>query len=260
MKQIIIYIILFLCATSLVIVIKMNEEPKDKKAMTISQYYCAMNPYEGIDVPLYLTDQKHLLTLIDAYENIYLMNEDASKKLSVTLDTISIDGEEVYLSETYTKYMLELKLPNIMDDFTIETCYIDILLHNNDHYQFEIGKFSYLKVTDDVKYLFWTSLEAIKDVDVSITRMAQIKISYDTLDMAIENISLGHDLHISYLVDANQIVIDIMYEHLLLYGCPIAIYYMDGKTQMIGYFNYIRSTQMLSTSGVLNHIYDVSNA
>lgn len=258
MKQIIIYICLVICAITAVIVIRLNEKPIAEKVITVSQYYSVMDAFQGMDVPIYITNDEHLLTHEDAYQSLYLMNEDESKKLEVTLECISIDGEEVYLSETYTRYVLELDLPVLNDDFYMENCYIDITLLNGLSYQFELGYFSYLDVEDNADYMFWTGLESIKAVGVDIARIKEIAISFDTLTEDIDHISIGSDVDTDFTISNGLVTLSIADEDLLLYGCPIRITYMDHTTQLISYFNYLKENAILHSSGLLNHVYDVS--
>ncbi len=260
MKQVIIYIALFVLAAVGVIIIEMNHEPVPQKAMTVGQYYSIMDVFQGMDIPLYLTDDHHLLTAADAYERLYLANEDETKKLNVTLSNISIAGVETYLGETYTKYMLEIELPYLTSDYDIDDCYLLITLLNGNEYQFNIGMFSYINITDQVDDLFWTSLEAIKEEQVTMARIKMINVSFETLNHAVETVSIGLNQPLTYVITNGMLTIDIAYDDLLLYGCPIAIYYVNGDTQVIDYFNYLTSTTILNTSGPLNHTYDISSA
>ncbi len=260
MKQVITYMCLVILAISAVIVIRLNQKPRADKAITISQYYSVMDPFQGIDVPLYLTNDEHLLTNMDAYQSIYLINEDSSKKLALTLSNISIDGEENYLNDIYTTYMLEFELPVLNDDYWIANTFLEITLLNGINYLFEIGSFSYMDIKDDVDYMFWTSLEAIKEIDVSIARIKEIAISFDTLSQTIKSVSIGLNQELDYTISNQLLTITIDHDDQLLYACPIAITYIDDQTQIIDYFSYLRENAILYSSGVLNHVYNVNIA
>ncbi len=258
MKQIIIYIILAIVAIGLVIVIQLNHEPEPDKAITVSQYYSVMDPFQGVDIPLYLSNDNHVLTQVDSYQTIYLVNDDASKKLSMMLENISIDGEETYLNDTYTRYMLELDLPVLNEDFFMSECSIDITLTNGLTFLFDIGTFSYLHVENSVNDMFWTSLEALKAPDVDIARIKEIAVCYDTLENEIDHVSIGINQTVDYRIENGVLTIVIEDDDLLLYGCPIAIYYTTNETQIIDYFSYLREHTILQSSGLLNHVYNVN--
>lgn len=258
MKQVLIYVSLVILAIAAVVIIKLNEKPMADKAITISQYYSVMDPFQGIDIPIYLTNDNHLLTNVDSYQFLYLVNDDDSKKIAVTLSNISVDGAELYLSENYTRYMLEIELPVLTDDFFMSICYLDITLVNGYNYSFEIGSFSYIDVTDTVDYMFWTTLEALKDENVHIARIKEIAVSFDTLTHTIEHVTIGLNQDVSFEVIDGLLTIDIMYQDYLLYGCPMMITYDDQRRQVIAYFNYLKENAILQSSGVLNHVYDVS--
>ena len=260
MKQIIIYVVLFILALVGVVIIRLNEKPVQDKAITIEQYYSVADVFQGLDVALYLSNDDHLLSDIEAYQMVYLKNEDESKKFQVSLTAISIDGEETYLNEVFTRYMLEFSLPVLNDDYWIDDCYLDISLKNDLHYVFDIGSFSYLSVEDDVDHMFWTSLEAKKALDVDISRIGLIAVRFDALEQSIERVSIGLNQEVTYELSDGLLTVNIAYQHQLLHGCPILIHYQDKSTQVIQYVNYLKENAVLTYAGLLNHVYDVNQS
>lgn len=259
MKKYVSYVIITVLCIAAIIMIYFNQETMSNKAITISQYYSVMEEFSHIDVPIYVINDDHLLTKKDAYASLYLKNSDASKKIQVTLKQITLDGMDTYLHDEYSKFMLEIDLPALYEDFYIEDCYLDITFINGTHLEFEIGMFSYLHIEDDVDDLFWTSLEAVKNVDCNIARMGKIKMTYEPMNKTIRDVSIGFNQPISFTVKDEELMMTIAYDDYVLLGCPIAIYFDDHTVQIIDYVSYIRENNMLKTSGLLIHIYDISD-
>lgn len=258
MKQIIIYALIIIGAVVGVLLINMNQEPTIDQAITISEYYSVVDPFQQIDVPIYLTNDEHILTYEEAYQSIFLKDSEETKKINVSLKQITTDGEEMYLGSVFHRYILELNLPVIDADYFIDDCYIEIHLNNQLSFTFSIGYFSFMHVEDNASYLFWTRLEALKDTNVHISRIYQIKVNFETMDKTISSIHIGLNQPVVYDITENDMLISIMYDDLLLYGCPIVIYYDDQTSQIIDYYRYVKENNMLQTSGVLNHVYDIS--
>ncbi len=259
MKQVLIYIGIFILAVAGVVIISYNKEPVADKAITISTYYSVMDPFQGMDVPIYMTNEKHVMSEPEAYQSIYLMNADESKKLNVSLKQITMDGESVYLGDTYTKMMFELDLPSLNEDYYIEDCFLDMTLQNGNRYVFEIGTFSYMYIEDSIENMHWTSLEANRQEDVLITRIYTIRVEFDELSQGIDQIKVGLNQVSRFEQADNFIDIHIEYEAQLLYGCPIVIHYINHQKQVIGYINYLRDTRTLQSAGPLNHVYELNN-
>jgi hypothetical protein len=259
MKQVLSYISIVLLAIILIWIIKENEVNMPAKVYTVDTYYSYMiKDDETIDLNFYLNDE-HPLGNIDSYMDITITNEDESKKLSVSLSDLKMLEQESYLGETYNKYMLICDMPSLNQHFYIEDAYLDITLTNQDHYNFYIGSLSlyYLETSSD-DLCSWTSLSAVKDSPIKISRMHQITVEYDDMLEHINNIELGIDYNIDYELTDDAIILTIDYEPQLFYACPIIISFKNGDKQVINHFTYIKDFQVLKESGLMLYGYVLS--
>jgi len=258
MKKILVYVSICVFALLAVFFIKYNQKVIPPKLYTVYTYYSYTLDDETIDIFFYL-NKEHPLIDEQSYDHISIENSDQSKKVALTLNDIKYVYDEVYLGETYQKYVWIFEMPHMSQHFIIDDALLNITLLNGNNYQFNIGTISLYKFDESENdALNWRSLEASKKENGLISRMHQIYISYDDLSKTIENIELGVNDLVDYQIDHNQITITIDDEHQLFYATPIIINYLDGTSQKIDYFIYINDYYILKESGYLLYGYAIS--
>ncbi len=256
MKKIIFYFSLIVVVLALVIIIINNEEKSPSKLLSVLQYHSHLaEEKQEIEIILYTNDLGHPIVDVASYASVYLINKDESKKLQLYLNKIVKAHQEQYLNETYNQFILYLELPYLDQDYKIDEAYLQIELINGDQYLIEIGGFSLMRSSTAVKHLDWNGLNGVKQEGMHLSRLYQIFIDYVSLNETIEQIAIGVDYSVSFVVKQQRIVIEIAYENILLFNVPIRITYANGEHQTISNFRYIIDYQILKESGMLIRTY-----
>lgn len=259
MKHIFIYLTIIVLSMLCVVIIKTNSEKLPAKIYTVNTYYSyVIDHNDTIDLFFYINDD-HVLEDEDAYDIIYLENDDQSKSLSLDVQALKYVDDESYLGETYHKYVLMLDMPTLNVGFKIDEMYASIYLINGQHYRFYMGSLSlYKPVQEEMSYLDWQGLSAIKKEGSKLSRIHEIYITYLHLDKTITYVEIGEEKQVSHTIEDDKITLTLADENQLLYATPIIIHYLDDTIQIIDYFLYINDFQILKESGYLLNGYELS--
>ncbi|AUD63004.1 hypothetical protein BK010_05150 [Tenericutes bacterium MO-XQ] len=256
MKQAVIYIFMSICIVFMVILINKNEKTLSPKVLTVDTYYSYLDVEgEFLYIDFYLSTQLHPLTDIKSYGSTVIHDEDDEKSLHLTLDNVIFRHQETYLNDTYYKYTYAFEMPVLGHDFDILECYLETELTNGVTYDFYIGSLSLKTVVDDSEHLSWTSLSGIKKPESYLSRLHEITIDYEKLDISILSVSVGSLYDVSFEVKDHQIILSIPYQAQLFNACPITITFTDYEVEVFNYFIYINDYEVLKQSGQLIYHY-----
>lgn len=259
MKHIFIYISIMILAIICVALIKLNREVVPAKVYTVDTYYSyVIDRDDTIDFFFYL-NKTHVLKDIEAYDFVQIEDEKKSKSLSLDVHALKYINDEVYLGETYQKYVLMLDMPILNASFEIDDMYASIYLTNGEYYRFHMGSISlYHANKEEMEHLDWESLSAVKKEGYTLSRIYEIYVAFISLNQMVSHIEIGINQNVGYNIDDHKLTIHINDDQQLLYATPIIIYFVDDTIQIIDYFVYINDYQILKESGHLLNGYELS--
>ncbi|MBN2300700.1 MAG: hypothetical protein JXC31_05885 [Acholeplasmataceae bacterium] len=256
MKHILLFFGFTTTLVAMTLIIINQEEKPLSQVLSVQKYYSYLyDETSTIEIPLYTNDANHPLTDLMSYSEVSLCNNDETKKLELTIESIDIGYDSSYLNQNYTELMLHLEMPELGEDFWIDDLWITITLINDDHYKIKLGSLSLMINETSTENLEWVALEGHKNESVFIPRLATIMIDYDNLSYAIEEIMIGKDYTVNFLIEQDRLILSIPYEEQLMNEVPIIIYYENGLIQNILNFKYMMTYDTLSESGLIIESY-----
>ncbi len=256
MKHVFIYVFMAVLVVFMVILINKNHDEVDPVLLSIDTYYSYVDQDGEVGyIDFYINTNHHPLIDTNSYANFKLHNIDDSKSIDLEIKDIIYHHQEMYLNETYLKYSYVFDMPLLGYDFDIKSCYMNVVLINEDVYDIYIGAISFKTIDNIENNIDWTALSGTKAEGQYLSRLNQIQVEYDILDQEIESISLGNLYDVSFTIEDQILAIDIAYESQLFYACPIYITYIDHRNDLINYFVYIKDFETLKQSGQLIYHY-----
>jgi len=233
-----------------------NQEKIIPKVLTIDTTYTYLSgENQKMEVSLYINHKHHPINDQQAYQFIYLSDQEKTKRIEVELINIKKGHFETYLHETYQQITLYFKLPYISANLDMMDAYLNITLINQANYQFFLGDFFYSNIYSDGEFLDWTGLHGLKEENQFISRLKTIIIPFTHLEKEIENISLGTTDFTTFKIEEKTLHLTIEKRSQLLFNVPLIITYHDQSIQTISNFRYFIDYQTLKESGPMVNIY-----
>lgn len=256
MKHIFIYVFMVSLVVFMVILINKNRKEIEPILLSIDSYYSYIDQEGELGyIDFYLNTNIHPILDIKSYDNLKLHNQDRSKSIELDIKDVLFLHQETYLNDTYLKYSFSFDVPLLGYDFDIESCYMEIILVNEEIYDIYIGSISFKTIDQIENSIDWTGLSATKENGQYLSRINEINVEYDTLSNEIRKITVGNLYDVSFSLKDNVLTIHIPYIEQLFYACPIYITYVDDQKDLINYFVYIKDFETLKQSGQLIYHY-----
>lgn len=258
MKRLSFYIITVLLAIVLGYFLH-NMRPKMiPKVITVdTEYSFLMGDGEVGTLMFYVNDRNHALTKLSSYERIVIYDDSDHHMMELSLVTLSLGHEEIYLSERYFRVLMTFKLPFSNHDFRFNHAYISIDLIDEVHYDFRLGKVFFLKTSHDDVLFDYHMLEGRKKDNDYMSRLHHIYVGLTDIKGDISSIYVNPSREVTFIIEDQMLIITIPYDHYLLYETPIRIQFVDGTIHHVPNFRYMIDYMILKESGPLLNIYDV---
>lgn len=254
MKKAFPYIIIILSLFALFVLIFTNEEKKSTKIITIDTLHSYLyNNEQLIEIPIYTTNDK-IIKELDAYEQTYLYNNN-NKKLIIDLVDITFSHHEKFIDESYSKYILKFRMPNLTENFSIENAYLKIIFINNDEYSFKIGNI-YLNYIDNNAFNGWQSIDSKRNNDsLNSVQMDVIEIEFEEIPNNIKKIQIEPNNTLKYAFNNNKLSITVPNYNMLINNVPLWIELASGEYITFNNHYYIIDYDTLEKAGKLLNLY-----
>ena len=258
MKKVMIYILILVVGGLLSFLIYLDQTKVEPRILTIDTAYVVMDDRPSLKIPIYMMGKNHPLIYIDGIENVSLNHVTKDEKMNVELINIDYHGTESYLNQTYEIYIYDLSLPSFDQTIMMDDVKLSINLKNGTSFALSIGKVSISPSKPLEGHLDWSLLSGIK-VDQSIfERVGCVEIGFYTLKHEIKGFFNGFTFSESFQIKDDTLYLYFDDEPYIYQSFPIEIMFIDGTSQMIPYFMYMKSYQLLKMSGPLIHTYDLN--
>lgn len=253
MKKYIPYFLLVVSLVGAFILIFNNNKVSSTKVITVDTLHSYLYSNDQmIQIPLYVSGNKHTIDNINSYDHTYLTNDEGSK-IFIDLEEITYSHEEKYLNETYLKYILKFKMPNLTEEFKMTSASLNINWINNELSSFKIGNiyFSYLENTSNV---LWTKIDSKSDIDSNLPQMNTIEVELEQNISNIEAVNIASDYSLEYVLDNDKLVITVPNINLNISYIPLWIKY-NNQIMTINNNHFIIEFNLLEKAGKLVNIY-----
>lgn len=210
---------------------------------------------------LFLKDEKqnkihfNIYTNNDNFELLYCKNISSSflkdNDFSTKLELINIDFKynESYLKEKFFCYKFEFKIDNLSMDKNIQEAKLELFLHNNKKYVFNIGTVDILYIDDDYKQI--TSFVELKNTKTEETKISRVKNIILELDNEYEEITEifygSKNSKTTFEKINNRYTISIPEKKMILNSFPLLFITKTNKKYYFSNFNYFESFNNLET-------------
>ena len=258
MRTVLYYLLTVLLAITLGYFL-MNMRPKSiPKVITVdTEYSFLMGDDERGSFVIYINEKHHDLTKISHYDRLYIYDNHDESKIELSLLTVALGHEEMYLSERFYRIIITFKLPFSNHDFSFKDAYIGIDLNSQAHYDFRLGKVYFMKPSNDSVRCDYETLEGRKKIDALLSRLHYIYLTSFESDHTLLSIYLNPDREVMFTYEQGLLVMTIPDDLYLLYNTPIRLHFIDGSIYHIPNFNYMMDYIILKESGPLINSYDV---
>lgn len=253
MKKHLPYLYLFLVLTAMFILINKDKYTETTKVITINTLHSYLyNNEQLIQIPIYVAGSNHTIYDLETYEQTYI-NNDQDIKIFLDLEEITFSHNEVYLNDTYTKYIIKFKMPNLTEDLTIKNASLNIIWINNEQSSFKIGDL-YLKYLNDKTNNSIISLDSKSNIDSKSPQMDIIEVKLEHLINNDANIYISKDHLLDYHIEQEVLYITVPNLNLCANYLPLWIKY-DDQILSINNYHYIIDYNLLEKAGKLINIY-----
>ncbi len=258
MKKALFYGLIVIFFSVIGYLIYLDQKEVSPKVLTIETAYVIMDDEPTLEIPLYMDDNEHPLMIRDAVIHVSLVSLENDSQIQVELVDITYQGSEVYLNQTFHRYVYELNLPSFDQTVILKDALMEIDLINGSSYTFTIGKVSISPSKPIDHYLNWSKLSGTK-VDQSIyERIGCVEIGIFELNKDIVSFFDGFTYSEVFQIKDDMLYLYLNDEPFIYQSFPIEIIFSDGSSQLIPYFNYMNSYDLLKMSGPLIHVYDLN--
>lgn len=193
-----------------------------KKFITINShntYLIDENQY--IELYVYVNDGNFPIDDPNSFLSSKVLNNDSTKLLTLELVDVTFSHTEKYRNEIFYKYFLKFKMPDILNDFSIEDAILEITFIDNKVISLNIGEF-HLIYYENTKDLDWSKLESKKNKinDVEINSI-YIELNQDLKD--IEYLKINTSENLRYEFHNNILIIYLNKKNIVQTYFPIII-------------------------------------
>jgi hypothetical protein len=256
MKRALFYLAVILMSVLLGLLLNNMEPKKVVKLLTVDTEYAYLMEKDAIGtIFFYLNQPQHKITSKEAISRVILHDQKKASLVELNLYMIEKGHEEIYLNESFTKYLLHFVLPRLSEDWVFEDAYVTIELSDQREYSIRLGRFTFFAKSSEEPYLDWTSLEGQKAKNDLRSRLKTIVITYAGSIKDIESIEIGSNVHLTYETLEKTLTIHIPNDSYVLSYVPVIILYTDGSKDTISHFLFFNDYVMLKESGPMINVY-----
>jgi len=257
MKTLFLVSLLAVTMVVMVLIIDRNETNIDK-LITVDTFYSFLaNREMSGTFHFYVSDLDNPVTDLDSYLHVYITNANGSKRLEIDLEDITVRHQEEHLHERYWKIDLSFAIPNLSDDFVIDSCSIVLTLIDQSSISLDLGSVHFLVAESEDRTLDWQSLYGVKEENAFLSRIDSIHLELNE-DIALIEAQYGVDCYAMIDQSDRMIVLNIEKDAQLLYNIPVILRYIKDSVEhvtIIENFTYVLDYQILLESGPLIHVY-----
>lgn len=241
MKKYIPYVIIIFLSSLLLVVLAVNSaKKKDIKIITIN----SLNTYlytknQKIEIPLFINDEKFPIDNINSYNSVKVTDYSEDKIMQLELVEVTKSHEESLYNESFIKYYLKFKMPNLDNNFKIDNAYLKLDFINGLKLELNVGEF-HLIYLPNMNELPWSNIDSskLKYNDFKISKII-IDLEYDIGE--IKSIKIDNNDYLQFELLNNKLIIDITNYNLVVTYLPLVIdtydisYYLPNNHYAIEY-------------------------
>lgn len=254
-KKIFLPVIIFLISILIVINFLAYKSPKETKIISQQQAY-SLTDDANLNILLY-ANRKTAYQEKEALLDVYLINKDETKKLTLELNTIKPLGEYKYLEEKYKEYRYNFILPEINTYYYLEDAYLFMRLKNGHEKTIKIGSFDYYLKEQNLNLI---ELSGRRYDDFPALSSISLKFLLKE-DIFIDHLYLSKDLFIyvgKMITDNELITIKIPKPDKITNHLAIKLTYHIGNefyTEILPYYLFYETNENPLDYGFLNNVY-----
>lgn len=260
MKKLLFYGLIIIVFSALGFLIYLDQTHIELSIITIDAAYTIMDDEPSIEIPIYMSGHDHPLIHEETIEYLSISHVDDHIKMAVELKEIIYRGNDIYLNKMYDLYVYQLNLPSTDQTIMIDEAILSIQMINGISYDLSIGKISISPSKPLYGHLDWSHLSGIKIDQTIYERVGCVEIGIFELKDDIKGFFDGFTYSEKFQIKDDVLYLYIDDESFLFQSFPIEIIFKDGSSQMIPYFTYMNTYQLLSVSGPIIHHYDFNPA
>lgn len=260
-KKILFIISGLLVLGAIIAVIVTNKPRTSDKIITISsENNFVYTESKRISFKVYSNKLKHKMHFANNISHVYLVASDESQRFELELVNISYSHSEKYLKDDYYCYVYSFMMPRLEANLLVEDAHLEITLVNSIKYLLPVGEFKFLYYQEVglEPVISINGLYGYKQQNSEYARLAKIIIEYEKkTDFKLEQVSIDGSNNLQFIIENNQIEIEIPYRQLSLSQAPIILTFSaEGKSvvQVVDNFQFFSDYQILSTSGDLINV------
>lgn len=227
----------------------MVEEEKHTYIISILKYhYIVESVKETLIIPLFISDMKDDMTLINNIDRIQLTNKVMT--FDVSLESISMHHQETKDDITYFMFEYQLLVPRFNVDMHLENIFFIITKRDGSSHEFRIGTLE-IFTTPDVFDSTWSEIQAIRQKEILSIEYIDIKTSEEV------KLSMSNHIETTTILFTDGYKMFLPQSMIVFLDIPFIIETEQKKEMIIG-IQWLSSKRMLSqTEGfhVIYHLY-----
>lgn len=254
-KKIFIPLIIILISVLIVINYLAYKSPEKSKIITQNNAY-SITTNNDLNILIY-ANQKTAFQEEKAFDSVYLLDKEETKKLSIELLSIKALSSYKYLEENYIEYRYKFKMPELNSYFYIEEAYLFIRLKNGQEMAFKIGSFDYYLKAEDLNIIEYFGK---RYEDFPTLQSITMKFSLDE-EIFIEHVYLANSLftYVGKTVTNNELItVNFPKLDKITDILTVKIDYQKADafyTSTLPHFVFYETNENPLSYGVLNNVY-----